>query len=138
MTRRWRWMVVALVGAMLAPVPIGRVEAGPPACEKRTNNTVDKLLECVTLSGVREHQLAFQRIADANGGNRFSGFPGYDRSVDYVVSRLEAAGYEPVVQPFDYTAFVVVGPSALQQTAPGDRDLRRRRRLRCDRPVRPR
>ncbi len=119
MTRRWRWMVVALVGAMLAPVPIGRAEAGPAACDNRNNNTVDKLLECVTLAGVREHQLALQKIADANGGNRFSGLPGHDRSVDYVVSRLRAAGYKPVVQPFDYFAFVELGPSALQQTAPG-------------------
>ena len=119
MTRRWRWMVVALVGAMLAPVPIGRAEAGPPACDKRNNNTIDKLLECVTLAGVREHQQALQQIADANGGNRFSGLPGHDRSVDYVVSRLRAAGYAPVVQPFDYFAFVELGPSALQQTAPG-------------------
>jgi len=112
-------MVVALVGAMLAPVPIGRAEAGPAACDNRNNNTVDKLLECVTLAGVREHQLALQKIADANGGNRFSGLPGHDRSVDYVVSRLRAAGYKPVVQPFDYFAFVELGPSALQQTAPG-------------------
>jgi Zn-dependent M28 family amino/carboxypeptidase len=68
--------------------------------------------------GVREHQAALQAIADANGGNRFAGFPGHDASVDYVVDRLEAAGYDPVVQPFDYLAFVVLGPSELQQTAP--------------------
>ena len=95
MTRRWRWMVVALVGAMLAPVPIGRAEAGPAACDNRNNNTVDKLLECVTLAGVREHQLALQKIADANGGNRFSGLPGHDRSVDYVVSGSGPPGTSP-------------------------------------------
>ena len=73
----------------------------------------------MTLEGVREHQQAFQHIADANGGNRFSGLPGHDASVDYVVDPLEAAGYDPVVQPFDYLAFAELGPSALQQTAPG-------------------
>ena len=73
----------------------------------------------MTLEGVREHQAAFQAIADANGGNRFSGLPGHDASVEYVVERLEAAGYDPDVQPFDYLAFTVLGPSALQQTAPG-------------------
>ena len=31
-----------------------------------TNNTYKKLLGCVTLDGVREHQAAFQAIADAN------------------------------------------------------------------------
>ena len=35
-----------------------------------------------------------------------------------MVSRLRAAGYNPVVQPFDYLAYTVAGPSALQQTAP--------------------
>ena len=42
------------------------------------------LLECVTLEGVREHQAAFQEIADDNNGTRVSGSPGYDESVDYV------------------------------------------------------
>jgi Zn-dependent M28 family amino/carboxypeptidase len=68
---------------------------------------------------VREHQAAFQQIANENGGNRFSGFAGYNKSVEYVVEKLEAAGYDPVVQPFDYLAYEVVGPSALQQVAPG-------------------
>ena len=35
-----------------------------------------------------------------------------------MVETLEAAGYDPEVQEFDYLAFEVVGPSALQQTAP--------------------
>ncbi len=118
MATRLRWMVGALVAAVLVPVPIGQAAAAQPACETRNNNTIKKLLECVTLEGVREHQQAFQDIADANGGNRFSGLPGHDASVAYVVDRLEAAGYDPVVQPFDYLAFGVVGPSALEQTAP--------------------
>jgi Zn-dependent M28 family amino/carboxypeptidase len=88
------------------------------SCEKRTNNTYDKLLDCVTLRGVREHQEEFQEIADENGGNRFSGFDGYDESVDYVVKKLRRAGYRPEVQAFDYLAFEVEGPSALQQVAP--------------------
>ena len=46
------------------------------ACERRNNNQYDKLLECVTLAGVREHQAAFQAIADANGGTRADQTPG--------------------------------------------------------------
>lgn len=119
MTKLVRWVVALFVMALVVPLHAGVAEAGPPACERRTNDTAAKLLECVTLEGVREHQAAFQEIADENGGNRFSGLPGHDESVDYVVERLEAAGYDPVVQPFDYLAFTEVGPSALQQTAPG-------------------
>src|SRR5262245_17551620 len=116
--RSMRWLVAVLL-AVVGAAP--GAEAGPKAnaCEKRNNDSAAKLLECVTLEGVREHQAALQAIADANGGNRFSGFPGHDASVDYVVERLEAAGYDPVVQQFDYLAFTIVGASALQQTAPG-------------------
>jgi Zn-dependent M28 family amino/carboxypeptidase len=110
--------VVVLVGAVISST--GQAVAAPSqrACDGRTNNTYPKLLECVRLSEVRAHQAALQAIADENDGNRFSGFPGYDASVDYVVERLEAAGYDPEVQEFDYLAFEVVGPSALQQVAP--------------------
>ena len=107
--------------ALAALLPAGEALAAPSqrACDRRNNNTYQKILECVRLDQVREHQAALQEIADENGGNRFSGLPGYDASVDYIVEKLEAAGYNPVVQTFDYLAYEVVGPSALQQTAPG-------------------
>jgi Zn-dependent M28 family amino/carboxypeptidase len=110
--------VVVLVGAVISPTSQAVAAPSQRACDGRTNNTYPKLLECVRLSEVRAHQAALQAIADENDGNRFSGFPGYDASVDYVVERLEAAGYDPEVQEFDYLAFEVVGPSALQQVAP--------------------
>ena len=119
MSKLLRGMAALLLVAPVIPLHAGLADAGPTACESRPNNSTAKLLECVTLAGVREHQRAFQDIADANGGNRFSGLPGHDESIDYVVDRLEAAGYDPEVQPFDYLAFTVLGPSALQQTAPG-------------------
>jgi Zn-dependent M28 family amino/carboxypeptidase len=110
--------LLALVLVTSGVTSVARAAPSPEDCADRVNNTYNKLLECVTVEGVREHQAALQSAADANGGNRFSGFGGYDASVDYVVQTLEAAGYEPVVQTFDYLAFEVVGPSALQQTAP--------------------
>ena len=61
--------------------------AGGAACATRVNNTFEKLLECVTVDGVRAHQAALQAIADANGGTRVSGTPGYDDSADYVAAR---------------------------------------------------
>src|SRR5262245_14009262 len=41
--------------------------------------------KAVAVAGIREHQLALQRIADANGGTRAVGTPGYDASVEYIV-----------------------------------------------------
>ena len=52
-----------------------------------------------------EHLEAFQQVADENGGNRAAGLPGYKASVDYVVERLKAAGYDPDVQEFQFDYF---------------------------------
>ena len=119
MNGRRSWALGGLVVAMIASVQGGVANAAEPVgCENRNNISIQKLLECVSLQGVREHQAAFQEIADANGGNRFSGLPGHDASVDYVVQRLRAAGYQPTVQSFEYLASTPLGPSTLQQTAP--------------------
>ena len=58
---------------------------------------------------------AFQRIADANGGTRAAGTPGYDASVDYVVDTLEAAGWSVELHEFPYLFFP---PATLQQLTP--------------------
>jgi Zn-dependent M28 family amino/carboxypeptidase len=77
------------------------------------------LREAVTVDGVRAHQQAFQDIADANGGIRRAGTSGYDESADYVASQMLAAGYEVTIQEFDFAGFWLLGPSTLEQTAPG-------------------
>ena len=117
--RRARALAVVSL-AIAAVMPLGAAQAAPAqtGCNARVNNTYPKLLECVRLSEVREHQAALQAIADDNDGHRFSGFEGFNESVDYVVDTLRASGYDPH-QTFDYLAFQEVGPSALQQVAPG-------------------
>ena len=87
----------------------------PPSCDNRVNNTFSKLLDCVTPEGVREHQAALQAIADANGGTRAAGTPGYELSVQYVVDKMTAAGYDVTLNAFP---FVYIAPATLQQTAP--------------------
>jgi Zn-dependent M28 family amino/carboxypeptidase len=51
------------------------------------------LRAAVTLDNVRAHQFALQAIADANGGTRAVGTPGFDASVRYVAGQLVDAGY---------------------------------------------
>ena len=119
MSQRTRLRVVGSIAVLVATM-IGApvVVAAPPssaACDSRTNNTQKKLLECVTLAGVREHQAALQSIANANGGTRLAGTSGYEQSVDYVVAKMTAAGYDVTLDPFP---FVFVPPAVLQQTAP--------------------
>jgi Zn-dependent M28 family amino/carboxypeptidase len=110
--------ILGLFVMLLTTIIPATVVAGPKSCEKRVNNTQSKLQECVTVEGVREHQAAFQSIADANNGIRTSGTPGYDASVDYVVERMLASGYDVTIQPFQFNAFIQLGPSTLEQTAP--------------------
>ncbi len=104
----------ALVGLGLVASPAAAAPSDT-ACDKRTNNTYDKVLECVRLEGVREHQAALQAIADANGGIRAAGTPGYTESVDYVVDRLTAAGWNVTLDEFPFT---FTPPPTLQQLTP--------------------
>jgi Zn-dependent M28 family amino/carboxypeptidase len=75
--------------------------------------------KAVTVAGIREHQLAFQQIADANGGTRSAGTPGYDASVDYVVDKATAAGYDVSLDEFTYVESFSEGSApVLEETAP--------------------
>jgi Zn-dependent M28 family amino/carboxypeptidase len=104
---------VAIFAAFLAFTPAAMT--APAICDTRVNDTTAELLQCVTLEDVRAHQQAFQNIANANGGTRAANTPGYDASVDYVVDRMEAAGYDVTLDTFPYP---FAEPSILQQTAP--------------------
>ncbi|MDQ1743677.1 MAG: hypothetical protein QOE23_2016 [Pseudonocardiales bacterium] len=88
-----------LTGLATAPAGAAPAQAG---CDARTNNTYDKILECVRLDGVREHQAALQRIADANGGTRAEGTAGYAASVDYVLGVLAGTDWHAEKVPFSY------------------------------------
>lgn len=80
---------------------------GAAACNNRVNNTFSKLLECMTVAGVRSHQAALQAIADANGGVRAAGTPGYEQSVSYVVGKVTAAGYNINLSALDINSDAV-------------------------------
>ncbi|WP_206610785.1 M28 family metallopeptidase [Hydrogenophaga sp. NH-16] len=90
-----------------------------PSCLNRVNNTFNKLLECVTLAGVRRHQQALQTIANENNGIRTSGTPGYDASVDYAAQVLRDAGYLVTVTDFQFQTFITLSPTVLEQVSPG-------------------
>ncbi|SEI91195.1 M28 family metallopeptidase [Demequina mangrovi] len=99
---------------MVAPA----ASAGPKSCDTRVNNTVEKLLECVSGEGAFTHLAAFQAIADANGGTRASSTPGYDASVAYVAGVMEDAGYDVSIEPFTFDYFEELTPATLEQTSP--------------------
>ncbi|MDI5978537.1 M28 family metallopeptidase [Amycolatopsis magusensis] len=77
-------------GAQAQAVPDG------PALAKQ-------LVKKVDVGGVNRHLIALQRIADQNGRTRAASTPGYDRSADYVATKLEAAGFTVTRQQFPFT-----------------------------------
>jgi Zn-dependent M28 family amino/carboxypeptidase len=110
--------IVATTVMLIAFTIPATVFAGAQSCDNRVNDTSEKLLECVTVEGVRQHQAALQAIADANGGTRASGTPGDDASVDYVVERMEAAGYVVTIDEFDFPFFQETDSPLLEQVSP--------------------
>src|SRR5829696_1892016 len=85
----------------------GAVAAPGQACDQRANNTYQKLLECVTLEGVREHQAQLQKIADANDDPFYPG--------TRAAGLLREAGYQVTLDPVEITFQF---PAVLRQLTP--------------------
>ncbi|MCC3272988.1 M20/M25/M40 family metallo-hydrolase [Arthrobacter zhangbolii] len=77
----------------------------------------EKLRQKVTVKNVVRHLDALQAAADANGGNRAAGTPGYEASGRYIEQQLRKAGYKPVRQPFSYEQFELESET-LEQVSP--------------------
>jgi len=77
-----------------------------------------KLRNAVTVSGILQHEQAFQSIANQNGGTRASGTAGYDASADYVVRKLRQAGYKVKSQEFTFPFFQELAPAELSEVSP--------------------
>src|SRR5688572_13026830 len=80
-----------------APVPTPTPDPGLPG----------RLVADVTGDGAFRHLEELQRIADANGGTRALGTPGYDASVEYVAGVLRTAGYQVETPTFTISDFTV-------------------------------
>jgi Zn-dependent M28 family amino/carboxypeptidase len=87
----------------------------------------ERLARAVTAAGLRAHLLAFQTIANRNGGNRLAGTPGYQQSVAYVMRKLREAGYRPRATSFSFLLSRETRPSQLRRLAPGAQTYRRGR-----------
>lgn len=86
-------------------------------CNGRVNDTATKLDECIQQSSLWQELRVFQRIADTNPdpgghGNRDTGTPGYEASVDHVARLMRGAGYHVTIQQYTYRATQVMGMPA--------------------------
>lgn len=88
-------LTLSALGAQAYAAPSGSQETAP-AIQRATQATTD-----IPVDEVLAHLTELQSIADANGGNRSTGQPGYRASLDYVQQQLDAAGFETEVQSFE-------------------------------------
>ena len=82
------------------------------------NPQAKKFVRGVSVPEITQHQVALQRIASLNGNTREVFSPGYQESLDYVVSTLEDAGYRPQVNQFNYPVWSESQPPVLNQVSP--------------------
>lgn len=114
------WLVAILIalaatGLVAAMFTFARPAAPPPPVDSA------QLREAITQDALVGHLNALQGIADANGGNRAAGTPGYAGSIDYVEGELRKAGYQTQRQQFSYTRPDFTKAS-LRRTAPTQTD----------------
>src|SRR6188472_3172926 len=108
-------MRAAVGGAVLA------LAVAPAAEAKKshdTDNSSRKLRKAITAQGMFKHLQALQQIADENGGTRASGFQGYGASMQYVLTQLRAAGYNPTTQVFSFVTFQELSDPVLKEISP--------------------
>ncbi|MFC5147260.1 M28 family metallopeptidase [Streptomyces aureoversilis] len=99
--RRSRTGALLATGAALAATLLGA--ASGPALAVPTAATARPVAAAgpdIPVANVKAHLAQLQSIATANGGNRAHGRPGYKASIDYVKSKLDAAGFTTTVQQF--------------------------------------
>jgi hypothetical protein len=72
----------------------------------------------VSVDGMLEHLEALQAIADAHGGTRVAGSPGFEASARYVADVLRATGYEVTFPSTEVPVFEQLGPSVFDQVEP--------------------
>ena len=144
-----RFIRVAIVGAILALVvapAAGAASSAQPAKAQATKsakakqsakarkaakakrakadarNSSRKLRKAITSQRMFKHLQALDTIADEHGGNRASGFEGYGASVQYVLTKLRGAGYNPTVQVFSFVTFQEVSDPVLREISPNQKE----------------
>ncbi|MBZ4319239.1 M28 family metallopeptidase [Streptomyces huiliensis] len=106
---RGRTALAALISTAVAtPVLLSAAPAdarpadGPARQHQKAERLARQLERDASAKGAYRHLRAFQRIADANGGNRAAGTPGHEASAAYVHRLLRQAGYRVSYQWFDF------------------------------------
>ncbi|MEV8536529.1 M28 family peptidase [Streptomyces sp. NPDC051211] len=96
-------LAATVTAALAAPVLLTATPAtAHQNPEKAARKLAKELVEESSGRSAYRHLAAFQRIADANGGNRAAGTPGHEASAAYVHDTLKKAGYQVSYQDFEF------------------------------------
>ncbi|MCG5432199.1 M28 family metallopeptidase [Mycobacterium sp. MYCO198283] len=95
---------VAVVAAGCSRTTATQQESEPPTAEA-AGRFADELSGRVSIDAMMAHLQSLQDIANAHGGTRAAGTPGYEASVDYVATTLRDKGFDVQTPEFDYRAF---------------------------------
>ncbi|CKH05533.1 M28 family peptidase [Mycolicibacterium smegmatis] len=108
MTRRRLAAALATAAAVAVTAVACSQEPAAPS-----NELPHDLAQAVTVDAMFGHLRKLQEIADANGGNRAQGTPGYDASLDYVAGLLRDKGFEVETPEFERLGTVGGGNPSL-------------------------
>jgi Zn-dependent M28 family amino/carboxypeptidase len=92
--------LVAVVTVLVALTSCGRA-AEPASPTPAATDFAATLRQRITGDALMAHVTKLQEIADANGGNRAIGTPGFDASVKYVADTLTAKGFDVQTAEFE-------------------------------------
>jgi hypothetical protein len=82
-----------------------------------------KLRKAVTVSGILQHERAFQRIANENDGTRASGTPGYTASANYVVKKAAQGRLQGQAADLHFPVLRRTGAGRALRAHPNARDI---------------
>ncbi|MFC7492429.1 MULTISPECIES: M28 family peptidase [unclassified Knoellia] len=102
MTPPIRQLLAPVVIASLATASL--VAAAPATQARPAAPTAVAASPDISVTNTQAHLNQLQSIATANGGNRYTGRPGYAASISYLKGKLDAAGYTTTVQNFSTSA----------------------------------
>ncbi len=99
---------LAVVGALGTAALVASLAVPATAAPANPQRLAERLVRQADGADANRHLIAFQRIADRNGGNRAANTTGYDASVDYVARQLRQAGFKVSTPEFTYEEEVAV------------------------------
>jgi Zn-dependent M28 family amino/carboxypeptidase len=104
----WRRCTTALLATLVLVAALLGCSRDQPVPRRTTPAAEDyaqSMRQKVSADAMFGHLEKLQQIADANGGNRAVGTPGYDASVDYIVKTLRDKGFDVQTPAFDFRQF---------------------------------